>query len=404
MISRAVNYVRQFDRNLWVLCVGWFVGALGFAAAIPFLSIYFHDQLGMSMTEIGLFFGAMALVRAVFQAVGGEISDRMSRKNLLVYAQIFRAVAFLGLGLAIDYDLGFWPIAIFMTVNSIFGAIYFPALHALVSDILPEKKRLDGYALTRSAGNLGWAVGPAIGGFMAHTSYAGLFYIAAAILLVSGLIFWSIFRPPPHARREEAFRFSYLLALKNDKRLATHCLLSFLLFLVVAQLMAPFSVYAVGIAGLSEIQLGYLYTINGLMVALAQVAVTKLLGKVRFTTQLAIGSLFYFVGYGATGLSGNYAYLVAVIVVVTSGEIIGSPPSLTLTSRMAPEKQIGRYMGVYSFFTTAGWSLGPLYGGWFLDHLEGHTEMAWMLIASLALFAALGFMWFGRRLDEKLNL
>jgi MFS family permease len=404
MISRAVNYVRQFDRNLWVLCVGWFVGALGFAAAIPFLSIYFHDQLGMSMTEIGLFFGAMALVRAVFQAVGGEISDRMSRKNLLVYAQIFRAVAFLGLGLAIDYDLGFWPIAIFMTVNSIFGAIYFPALHALVSDILPEKKRLDGYALTRSAGNLGWAVGPAIGGFMAHTSYAGLFYIAAAILLVSGLIFWSIFRPPPHARREEAFRFSDLLALKNDKRLATHCLLSFLLFLVVAQLMAPFSVYAVGIAGLSEIQLGYLYTINGLMVALAQVAVTKLLGKVRFTTQLAIGSLFYFVGYGATGLSGNYAYLVAVIVVVTSGEIIGSPPSLTLTSRMAPEKQIGRYMGVYSFFTTAGWSLGPLYGGWFLDHLEGHTEMAWMLIASLALFAALGFMWFGRRLDEKLNL
>ena len=404
MISRAVAYVRQFDRNLWVLCVGWFVGALGFAAAIPFLSIYFHGKLGMSMTEIGLFFGAMALVRAVFQAIGGEIADRMSRKDLLVYAQICRAVAFLALGLAIDYDLGFWPIAIFMAVNSIFGAIYFPALHALVSDILPESKRLDGYALTRSAGNLGWAVGPAIGGFMAHTSYAGLFYIAAAILLVSGLIFWSVFRPPPYARREEAFRFSDLLALKDDKRLATHCLLSFLLFLVVAQLIAPFSLYAVGMVGLSEIQLGYLYTINGLMVALAQVAVTRLLGKVRFTTQLAIGSLFYFVGYGAMGFSGDYTYLVAVIVVVTTGEIIMSPPSLTLTSRMAPKTQMGRYMGVYSFFTTAGWSLGPLYGGWFLDHLAGQPELAWLLIASLAIFSALGFLWFGKRLSDNLNL
>jgi len=404
MISKPVAYVRQFDRNLWVLCVGWFVGALGFAAAIPFLSIYFHNKLGMSMTEIGLFFGAMALVRAVFQAVGGEISDRMSRKDLLVYAQISRAVAFLALGLAIDYDLGFWPISIFMTVNSIFGAIYFPALHALVSDILPEERRLDGYALTRSAGNLGWAVGPAIGGFMAHTSYAGLFYIAAAILLVSGLIFWSVFRPPPHARREEAFRFSDLLALKNDKRLATHCLLSFLLYLVVAQLIAPFSIYAVGIAGLSEIQLGYLYTINGLMVALAQIAVTRLLGKVRFTTQLAIGSLFYFVGYGAMGFSGDFAYLVAIIIVVTTGEIIMSPPSLTLTSRMAPEKQMGRYMGIYSFFTTAGWSLGPLYGGWFLDHLAGQPGPAWLLIASLAIFAALGFFWFGKRLSDNLNL
>ena len=54
MISKPVAYVRQFDRNLWVLCVGWFVGALGFAAAIPFLSIYFHDKLGMSMTESAL--------------------------------------------------------------------------------------------------------------------------------------------------------------------------------------------------------------------------------------------------------------------------------------------------------------------------------------------------------------
>jgi len=403
MIRRAVRYVRQFDRNLWVLCLGWFVGALGFAAAIPFLSIYFHERMGMSMTEIGAFFGAMALIRAVFQAVGGELSDRMKRKNLLVFAQLFRAVAFLALGLAIGYDLGFWPIAFFMTVNSIFGAIYVPALHALVSDILPEAKRLDGYALTRSAGNLGWAVGPAIGGFMAHSSYAGLFYIAAAILLTSGVIFWSFFRPPANVLREEAFHFKDLLALKEDKKFATYCVLTFLLFLVVAQLIAPFSVYTVGMAGLSEIQLGYLYTINGLLVALTQVPVTRMLRGVRFTTQLAIGSLLYFVGYGATGLSGEYAFLVVVIITVTTGEVIGSPPSLTLTSRMAPKMMMGRYMGIYSFFEAAGWSLGPLYGGWYLDHLADEPAVAWLLIASLALIAALGFAWFGKRIDDRLN-
>jgi len=359
--------------------------------------------MGMSMTEIGAFFGAMALIRAVFQAVGGELSDRMKRKNLLVFAQLFRAVAFLALGLAIGYDLGFWPIAFFMTVNSIFGAIYVPALHALVSDILPEEKRLDGYALTRSAGNLGWAVGPAIGGFMAHSSYAGLFYIAAGILLTSGIIFWSSFSPPANALREGAFRVSDLLAVKEDKKFATHCVLTFLLFLVVAQLVAPFSVYTVSMAGISEIRLGYLYTINGLLVALTQVPVTRLLGGVKFTTQLALGALFYFIGYGATGLSSEYAFLAGVIVVVTTGEVIGSPPSLTLTSRMAPKTQMGRYMGVYSFFEAAGWSLGPLYGGWYLDHLKGQPEVAWLLIASLALFAAVGYFWFGKRLDDRLN-
>jgi MFS family permease len=103
------------------------------------------------------------------------------------------------------------------------------------------------------------------------------------------------------------------------------------------------------------------------------------------------------------GFSGEYAFLVVVIITVTTGEVIMSPPSLTLTSRMAPKTMIGRYMGIFSFFEAGGWSLGPLYGGWYLDHLADEPAFAWLLIASLALVAALGFAWFGKRLDDRLN-
>jgi MFS family permease len=80
-----------------------------------------------------------------------------------------------------------------------------------------------------------------------------------------------------------------------------------------------------------------------------------------------------------------------------------SPPALTLTSRLAPEGRLGRYMGVYSFFTSAGWSLGPLYGGWFLDRFGTQPQLAWLLIASLALVAFTGFLWFGRHLNDMVN-
>ena len=403
MFVRALAYLRQFESNLWILCVGWFVGALGFAAAIPFLSIYFHDRLNMSITEIGLFFGAMAIVRAVFQIIGGEISDRMSRKKLLVYAQILRGVSFYLLGMAIDFNMGFWAVTTFMTLNSIFGALYFPAQHALVSDILKERQRLEGYALTRSAGNLGWAAGPAIGGFLAHSSYAGLFYIAATILVISGLIFWAAFRAPRQVRRDEAFRLADLGTLKDDPRLAIHCVLTLALYLVVAQLIAPFSLYASTMAHLNEIQLGYIYTVNGFLVGVAQIFVTRLLRKARFTKQLALGSAFYFVGYGALGFSTDYVFLIGMIAVVTSGEMIISPPTLTLTSRLAPPHLMGRYMGIYTFFMTMGWSLGPLYGGWFLDRFSGHPVVAWILISSLALVPAVGYLWFGRHLDDSVN-
>ena len=193
------------------------------------------------------------------------------------------------------------------------------------------------------------------------------------------------------------------MAKRDDSNLAIHCLLCFVLYLVVAQLVAPFSVYSVGIVGISEAQLGLLFTVNGLLVALAQIPLTRMLAGFRFTSQLAIGALLYFVGYGALGFCGHYAYLLTVIGVVTFGEMAMSPPSLTITSRLAPEGHMGRYMGVYGFFMVGGWSLGPLYGGWFLDNFADQPEVAWLLIASLALVAVLGFLWFARRLPERYN-
>ena len=403
MLRRVVEYCRQFGSDIWVLSIGWFVGALGFAASIPFIAIYFHDHLGLSTTQIGLFFGGMAIVRSAFQAIGGEISDRTRRKTLLVYAQILRAVAFLGLGLSIAYDLGFWWIAAGMTANGILGGIYMPTLNALVADILPKEKRLDGYALTRSAGNLGWAAGPAIGGFLAHSSYAYLFYGSAVITLASGMVFLFAFTAPPQTRRVEAFRLSDLIAVRNDANLAIHCTLCLFLYLVVAQLIAPFSVYAVEMVGITEVSLGWLFMINGLLVGLTQILITKMFSHLRYTSQMALGALIYFVSYGLLGFSGNYVFMIVIMVAVSTGEMIMSPPSLTITSRLAPDGQMGRYMGIHGFFVAGGWSLGPLYGGWFLDKYADRPYLAWLMIASMALVASVGYALFGRRLPDDCN-
>ena len=403
MIGSTLGFFKQFNRDLWILAAGWFVGALGFGASIPFIAIYFYDELGMSTIEIGLFFGAMAVVRSVFQAIGGEMSDRVGRVPLLVHSQFARSGAFFGLAMLIVYDMGFWCVAAFLLINSIFGSIFMPAVNAMVSDILPHQKRLDGYALTRTAGNLGWAAGPAIGGFLAAFSYAALFHLSAVITLLSGLIFWLFLKVPRSKKVSEQFRFSDLIAVRTDRNLAFHVLLIFCLYLVVSQLIAPFSVYTVELVGISKSDLGLLFTLNGLLVALLQIPMTRLLSRTRFTTQLALGSFVYFIGYGIMGLFDSYNFLVAVVIIVTLGEIAMSPPSLTLTSRLAPEGRMGRYMGIHGFFVTAGWSLGPLYGGFFLDRFVSSPALAWLMISSLALVSACGYLMFGRRLPNQFN-
>jgi len=403
MKTRGLAYWGQFGSDVWTLALGWFASALGFSVSIPFISIYFHQTLGLSLSQIGIFFGLMAVIRSAFQIVGGEFSDRIDRRFLLIDSQVVRAVSFLLMALAVHRDWGFGAIAGFLLINSIFGAIFQPAANALVSDILPADKHLDGYALTRSATNLGWAAGPALGGFLAAESYGLLFLISALITLGSGLILWIFLKPPPLSAAMNRFHLADLLAVRRDRNLAWHCGLTVLLYLVVAQLIAPFSVYAVEMIRISAHKLGILYTLNGLMVVLLQMPITRRLGSIRLTVQLACGALLYAVGYGFVGFCSQFWMLFIAVATITAGEIVMSPPSLTLASRLAPTGKTGRYMGILGFCISSGWSLGPLYGGVILDHFSGNHRLAWALIASLALLAAVGYAVFTRRLPDVYN-
>jgi MFS family permease len=194
------------------------------------------------------------------------------------------------------------------------------------------------------------------------------------------------------------------MAIKDNPNLAKHAALTFVLFLVVAQLIAPFSIYAVQIVGISEIELGYLFGLNGLLVVLAQVPLTRLLSQNRLTTQLIFGALIYGIGYSMMGLFTSFWYFFAIIILVTLGEITMSPPSLALTSRLAPPGRIGRYMGIYGFVVASGWSFGPLWGGIILDHLAFEKPiLAWVSIGSLAFLSAIGYFLFQKKIDVKID-
>ena len=117
MAIRPIHFVRQFDSNLWILSAGRFVSAVSFALSIPFISIYFIAELGLTITQVGLFFGMMAVIRALFQAIGGEFSDRFERRQLMVYAQGIRSLAILMIGFSIYFSWGFWAVSIFLVIS-----------------------------------------------------------------------------------------------------------------------------------------------------------------------------------------------------------------------------------------------------------------------------------------------
>ncbi|MFH2037558.1 MAG: MFS transporter [Candidatus Zixiibacteriota bacterium] len=398
------KFLASFDKRLWALAFGWVASSIGFAAAFPYLALYFHSDLGISMTHIGLFFGVAAIIRATFQALGGEIADRYGRYYPMVISQLIRTVTFVIVSLAIFYEWGFFAIGGLIIVNSIFGAMFQPAANATVADIVSKEMRTDGYAIIRIAGNIGWSIGPAVGGFFAENSYAILFLIAAGMTLLSSTIIGFTLRGLRHSNSgNEHFRPRDIFAVKKDRLLLKYIVIVYILYLVVSQFMMPLSLYTVEYNNLSTSQLGLLYGLNGLIVILFQIPTARLARNLRLTFQLSLGAAIYALGYLWCGFATAFWGFIIVIAIITIGENFVSPSALAITANIAPEGRTGRYMGVYGLAVTLGWSMGPMLGGMLMDLAKPNFAYSWGFVSLLAIIAAIGFNRLGKIVPADAN-
>lgn len=398
-------YFKKYDHRLWILCGGWVASSVGFSLSIPFVSLYFHSELGMSLTSIGLFLGVAAIIRAAAQGLGGELSDRFGRYPLMVHSQIVRSLLFWMMSYSIYANWGFWAIGGLLILNSIFGALFQPAANATVADLVDVDDRIEGYSIVRVAGNFGWAVGPAMGGFLASHSYSLLFVISGFMTLISTIIIALFLRGIKMEKpSDEKSRFKDIFKLRGNELIIRHALLLFVLYLVVAQLITPFSLYSVDFVGISKVQLGYLFTLNGLIVTVFQIPTTRLLKGTRLTIQLAMGAIIYAVGYTMVGATATFLAFAIALTIVTMGEIFISPPALAIAANLAPKGRTGRYMGIYGFAVTAGWSMGPLLGSVLLDLFKPNFIYSWGIIGFLALLTSIGFFRMTRFIPVHLNV
>jgi MFS family permease len=403
LVPEAWSDVAGFDRRLWVLYAGFVVSAMGFAMVVPFVSLYFHEELGVSMSVVGLFFLATAVVRGAFQGYAGELSDRIGRKGIMVGGQILRGLAFAGMALAVHERLAFLPAAGILILSYVAGSFYQPVASAAVSDLVPAERRVQAYALMRVANNLGWGIGPMLGGLVSEIGYAWLFLLGGVTSAGSA---WYLARylSETHApgaasggsRSQALSAWSWVGEIHRDRRFLGFCVWSVFLFLAMSQWLATLSVYAADHLGTGRGQLGLLFGLNGFMVVVFQLPVTRALRRLSLAGSLVLGSLVYATFYFALAFAGSFAALAICMAGFTVGELIATPPATALASLMAPPGRLGRYMGLYGLTTSFGWSVGPALGGGLLDLWGNRPLLLWGAVAAMDVVAAAGY-WGSRR-------
>jgi MFS family permease len=397
-LSSLRNVYRRFEPDVWVLTVVHFFVSIGFSICIPFLCLYFYQDRGLSMTMAGIIILTGGLCSALSQALGGVLSDRFGRRPLLLISASVSILLYTGLAFSIGMSAPVWTIGVVYVVSRAMLTIARPVISAMVADLTSKEKLTEAYGILRTGANLGWAAGPAIGGYLAtFLPYGWLFGIAALTCGIASLIVLVRVRESAHVASQTISVRSVLPARNDDPALLVFLGVGLLLFIAVGQMGSTLSIYSVDIVGFSEAQFGLLLTLNGLIVVFFQYPVTLAIDRMAKFRALILGSLLYGLGYLSLGWITQFGLVMGAMAVVTAGEMIFSPVALSVIGELSPEDQRGRYMGLFGLSQTVGIAMGPLMGGVLIDVFSPDTRLVWAPIASVALIAAVGYYYWARR-------
>jgi MFS family permease len=372
--------------------------AMGFSICIPFLSLYLFQDRDLSMTMVGTILLAAGLCSAASQAIGGALSDRFGRRPILLIGTAVSVFMFSGLAALIGISAPVWAIAVVYIASRLILTTTRPVIQAMVADFTPKEKLTEAYGILRIGANLGWAAGPAIGGFLlTFLPYGWLFGVAP---LACGIVFFIIFffiRESSHAMSGGVDFRSMLTIIANDRPFRVFVVISILLFIAMGQMVSTLSIFTVDKLQFSSAQFGLILALNGLIVVFFQYPMTVALRRIAKFRALILGSLLYVFGYLSLGWITQFGWVLVAMAVITGGEIIHAPVSLSVIGELSPEDKRGRYMGLFGLSQTIGIAVGPLIGGVLIDAFPFNYVLIWAPIALVAFIAAIGYYWWGRR-------
>jgi MFS family permease len=391
------NVFHRFEPGVWIVTVMQFFTVIGFSICMPFLSLYLYQDRGLSMTSVGAIILAAGLCSAVSQALGGALSDRFGRRPIILVAASASMFLFAGLAVLIGTAAPVWSIAIVYIASRSVLTIARPAISAAVADFTPKGRLTEAYGILRIGANIGWAAGPAIGGYLAtFLPYGWLFGVPVLTSGIVSLIVIFVLRESSQ-RTDRRVGFGSILPPAGDHAFLLFTMVSLLLFIVMGQMASTLSIYAVDKVGFSTAQYGLLLTLNGLIVIFFQYPMTLALRRLAKFRALILGSLLYVFGYLSYGWITQFGWALGAMAIITTGEIIHSPVTLSVIGELAPQDQRGRYMGFFGLSETLGISAGPLVGGLLLDAFPLDLRLVWGPIASIGLVAAVGYYLWARR-------
>lgn len=367
MFARIRRVQAEFPPQFWLMFWGMLISTTGSSMIWPFLMIYVSGKLHLPLSTVTSLMTVNAITGLIFSFIAGPVADLIGRKRIMVISLISDGMAFLLLSQAESYPA-------FLALMALRGAVnplYRVGADAMMADLVEPAKRPEAYSLLRMSNNVGVALGPSIGGFIATVSYTLAFYVAAIGMTTYGILV--LIRAhetlPQTGGPRQPERFGGYDRVLRD-RPYIYFVLAFLLNSVVSSMVwVLLSVYAKQNFNVPESQYGFIATTNALMVVFFQFGVTQITRRRAPLPVLTLGALFYAIGGASIALGRGFWGFWLSMVIMTIGELIMTPTGSTYVANLAPADMRGRYMSLYGLTWSLAAGFGPLLGGFLNDNI-----------------------------------
>jgi MFS family permease len=381
----ARETVSGLPREFWWLWTSTLVNRLG-AFVATFMALYLTLDRGYSASYAGLVASLHGLGGVISSLGAGVLTDRLGRRPTLLVAQSSTAVSVALLGF-MHHPVAIAAVAFLVGMASNASR---PAVQAMIADIVRPEDRVRAFSLNYWAINLGFAVSSAAAGFIAQYSYLAGFLLEAGMTMACAVV---VFAKLPESRPQPVERVAGepevgLRTVLRDGRFMSVVGLSFLVAVIFQQGFVGLPV-AMGAAGFTPADYGLVIAVNGVLIVVLQIPVTRFIQDRDPRRLLVVSSLLAGYGFGLTAFAGSVGVFMLTICVWTLAEIVNAPTQTGLVVRLSPVQGRGRYQGMYTMSWSVAALVAPLMSGVVIDRYG--AAWLWGLCAVVGTVAGVGY-------------
>lgn len=390
IINTYRNSFKGLSIQIWWLSLITLINRAG-TMVVPFLSLYLIEDLGFTLSNVGWIMTAFGLGSVCGSWLGGKLTNKFGFYKIMFWSLLVSGLMFIGL----QFITSFIGLCVGVFFLLLVADTFRPALFVAVANYCKPKNRTRSITLIRLAINLGFSLGPAAGGAIIFAiGYAGLFWVDGITCISAGLLFVYLLNERKKGNEVKKENKGEKKSPYKDKAYLIFLGALLLIGFTFLQYFSTIPLYYSEVHHLSEKEIGWLMSLNGVVIFLIEMPLVAYFENERFSKYriLVISTFLFALSFFILNMSNWFGVLVFGMVFMTVGEMLNFPfLNAFAMDRAEKNNNQAEYMALF----TMSFSVSHIFGhnsGMQLINVFGY-EVTWYIMGVLLMLSILFFLW-----------